>query len=261
MKPLEVRPLSRRYEPGYATFAEIEDWRSLVAPSSKTLFAPQTLFFAGLLGSVFLADARAQERPKVGPPLKSPNAEAAKIANACLDELRNTGGWYENTKFKKETVVEKNPDVVVPEIRISFGNSYSGIFDTVRAKKATIALFEAYGVKLKADYPLKRGGLEFQVDGYDPEKKVGFEIVGTDYIPPSPFVMEPGPERKKNQVADLDEKEAEKLKASVSSGEEAMFLAPADEYPLMDGDQYTPMRAYLQSALDYLEWLKKQGRL
>jgi len=261
MKPLEVRPLSRRYDPGYAAFVEIEDWRSLVAPSSKTLFAPQTLLFAGLLGSVFLADARAQEGPKVGPPLKSPNAEAAKIANACLGELSKTGGWYEDTKFRKEAAVGKNPDIVVPEIRISFGNSYSGIFDTVRAKKATVALFEAYGVKLKADYPLKRGDLEFHVDGYDPEKKIGFEIVGADYIPPSPFVSEPDPGRKKNPAADLDEKEAEKLKASVSSGEDKMFVVPANEYPLMDGDQYTPMRAYLQSALDYLEWLKKQGRM
>jgi roadblock/LC7 domain-containing protein len=261
MKPLEIRPLSQRYDPGYAAFAEIEDWQSFVAPSSKALFAPQALFFAGVLGSVFLADAGAQEMPKVGPPLKSPNAEAAKIANACLDEVKATGSWYRDTKFDKKDEVENNPKVVVPNIRISFGNSYSGIFDMVRVKKATIALFGAYGVKLKEDYPLKRGDVEFQVDGYDPEKKIGFEILGADYISTGGFSADPPDPRQSKPATDLDEKEAEKLKKIVSAGEEKMFLAPAVDYPLMDGDEYTPMRAYLQSALDYLQWLKKQGRL
>lgn len=260
MKPLQVRPVEPSYCPGYPRFVEVEDWESLVAASSGRLFRPSTLVFAGLLGTSLLVDARAQEAwQAVGPPLEASNEQAAAIANAALDEVKGSTFWFHNSSVKKIEVVSGNPAVTVPVIRVVFGNAYVGVFDLVRAKKAILELFDAYGVNLQSGYRFAKDGIEFEADGYDPKRCIGFEIVGSEN-PPRGFgnsqrevKIEPGEQ--------LDKEETEKLKKSISAGDEAMFLTPAEAYPNMDHDQYTPLRAYLQSVLDYLEWLKQNGRL
>lgn len=251
MKPLQIRSLKASYNPGYPRFTEVPDWERLIRPSSERLFHPATLLFAGLLGSSLLVPAQAADLP--GGDLKTSNSEAGKIARETLSGLSDS--WFKNSEITRETdPTTGNPALTLPQIRISFGNSFMGVFDTSRAKKATVALFAAYGVNLTPDYAYKKDGVEFTVDGYDPEKKIGFEIVGDD--PPN-FAepLEPPPK------IDLDPQEAETLKAKVKAGRETLFLAPVGKYPNMDGDQYTPTRAYLQSVLDYLEWLKAEGRL
>ena len=72
-------------------------------------------------------------------------------------------------------------------IRISFGNSYVGIFDTEAAKAAAAKLFQQYGIELKKDVPIKVDGYEFTADGYDEKLRIGFELV----VPDQTVVGEP----------------------------------------------------------------------
>lgn len=260
MKPLRVHPLKTSYDPGYPRFVEIAEWEQLLAVSNRSIFHPSTLLFAGILGSALLVEAGAAEGENVGgPPLKAANPRAAEIANAALEKVKESGFWFKSSKDGELRPVKGNPPIVAPQIRVSFGNSYVGIFDAVRAKKVTIELFAAYGVKLLADYPFKKSGIEFLADGYDPERKIGFEIIGADN--PDRGFSRVEPKQEKDPAKALDEKEAKQLEESVADGKETMFLAPASAYPNMDGDQYTPLRAYLRSVIDYLDWLKKNGRL
>jgi hypothetical protein len=259
MAPLVVRPVASTYDPGYPRFTEICDWSSLLEPGRTSLLRPAALF-AGLLGScLFVADGRAADAPeaKPKPPLQSSNARADSIANAALAEVRSTGHWFARSGADMVQVVPGQPAITVPVIRVSFGNSYVGIFDVARAQKATIEMFAAYGVKLVPKHHFQRDGIEFEADGYDPVSKVGFEILGVD--DPDPSARTKAAPRPAGEV--LDAGETSILKDHVVAGSESFFLAEASSYPNMDGDQYTPLRAYLKSALDYLDWLKKQGRL
>ncbi|MCE9552796.1 MAG: hypothetical protein K8T91_05395 [Planctomycetes bacterium] len=262
MKPLKVSPLKKNYNPRYPSFVEVEDWEVLIRETNQSLFGPSTLLFAGILGgSLFVSGAQAEEpaKPPVGPPLTSSIPKAAEIANAALEETAASGHWFANSKTREENVVDGNPAVIVPVIRISFGNSYVGVFDTVRAKQATIKMFEAYGVQLQPNHQFKRDGIKFEAGGYDPKKNIGFEILGSDQPPGALNEPPPKPEAEADKL--LDPKETAALKEAVAKRRELLFLAPVQQYPNMDGDQYTPLRAYLQSVIDYLEWLKQQGRL
>ncbi|MCE9611946.1 MAG: hypothetical protein K8R23_17245 [Chthoniobacter sp.] len=262
MKPLKVKAIKKHYNPRYPQFVEVTDWRHLVHTSNRSLFHPSTLLFAGLLGSsIFVTnDTQAQEQKlPARPPLRSGNENAAEIANKALAEVAKTGFWFEHSQTGNEKIVEGNPAVKIPQIRISFGNSYVGVFDTIRAKEVTLKLFEAYGVKLESNFMFKKEGVSFEADGYDPKKKVGFEILGADR-PPQGFSRQK-PKVESDPAKLLDDAETKSLKEAVAKGQESLFLVPAEKYPNMDNDQYTPLRAYLQSVLDYLDWLKLQGRL
>ena len=259
MKQFVVRPVATTYDPGYPRFTEVTDWASLLAADRPRVQRVAALF-AGILGSCLLvAEGQAADAPDthVHPPLRSPNAEAARIANEVLDEVRPQDSWFSSATVKKVQVVERQPKITVPQIRISFGNSYAGIFDVTRARRATLQVFAAYGVKLETNHHFKREGIEFEADGYDPVKKVGFEILGSDRKQVDFDLGEPdGP-----AASVLDDAETAALKQRVASGKDTLFLAPATAYPNMDGDQFTPLRAYLQSTLDYLDWLARSGKL
>ena len=269
MRPLDVRPMKPTYDPGYPSFLEVDDWEELVCLSSRRIFDPATLLFAGILGGAFFVSAAGASAPEVEPtkvkpppmesPLKASNPKAVEIAQKALAEVQTTGGYYKTHTISQREVVKSNPQVTVPHIRIFYGNSYLGVFDTKRAKQATLAMFEAYGVKLQPNQAFNKGGVQFQADGYNAEKKIGFEIMLPDKAlglsRPKPTDAPPPPAQA------LDEKEVKALGEMVAAKKESLFVAPAELYPNMDGDQYTPLRSYLQSVLDYLEWLKQQGRI
>lgn len=144
-----------------------------------------------------------------------------------------------------------NPPIKFPVIPINYGNSCVGILDTEAAKTATARLFEAYGIELKKDVPIKGEGYEFVPDGYNEKYRIGFKLmlpVGRDWDGPQVFKDEP-PERK------LDDQEMDSLDRDVKKGKLNVFVVKAGIYPNMDGDLYTPMEFYLASVVDYLNWV------
>ena len=99
-------------------------------------------------------------------------------------------------------MLKTNPPVRYPQIPISFGNSYVGIFDAEKAKQATHRLFAAYGITLQKDVPMKGAGYEFVADGYHPMLNVGFKIV----IPEGPVGLNGKALPKQAEEFKLDDK-------------------------------------------------------
>lgn len=256
---LRIRPVRRDYDPGYPAMIEVDDWRGLLARSSRAVFDPRTLAFAGLLGTSLFVPAPAAAAP-VPSKLTAENARAAEIANAALAEVKGQAMWKGSASLSTKGYVEGNPDITVPKIPISFGNSRLGVFDFERARKVTADIFRAYGLDPQMGHQLKREGFEFKVDGYDPKAGVGFEIVGSEN-PPRGFGRAAPPRPEVSERHRLDPEEAKRVMSAVRSGELKLLMVPVDRYPNMDNDQYTPLAAYLRSVLDYLDWLKANGRL
>jgi len=263
----KIRPIARDYDPGYPAMIEVQDWRALLERSSRAVFEPRTLAFAGLLGTSLLIPAPAQadrsarmkDTKPIPAELKAGNAAAAAIANKALADVSGQAMWKGASGLLKQGYVAGNPDITVPRIPISFGNSMIGVFDLNRARTVTAEIFRAYGLEPQADYPLKREGFEFHVDGYDPKAGIGFEIVGGER-PPQGFAR-PKPVPPTPDSALLDDAEQERVMSAVEGKALRLLMVPVGSYPNMDGDQYTPLAAYLRSVLDYLDWLKVNGQL
>ncbi len=254
---LRIRPIASDYDPGYPAMVEIDDWQALLADSSRAVFDARTLAFAGLLGASMLIPAPSSAA--VPETLTAGNPTAAAIANTALAEVKGRAMWRKVASVGTRAYVKGNPDITVPRIPISFGNSMIGVFDMKRARAVTVDIFRAYGVELQTDYPLKREDLAFHVDGYDPERGIGFEIVGGERPPMGFSGRKPGPAPPAH--VQLDEDEQKRLMSAVEGKALKLLLVPVDGYPNMDGDQYTPLAAYLRSVLDYLDWLKANGHL
>ena len=87
-------------------------------------------------------------------------------------------------------------------------------------------------------------------DGYNEKLKIGFELVmpeGMVGMGPKKFTLEPAEKK-------LDAAEMKKLNADVKAGKVRMLVMKAAGFPNM-GDLRTPMVYYLNSVMDYLNWV------
>lgn len=198
-----------------------------------------------------LASAEEKSSPDAKPSL---NDKAQQLAEALL-ETTHKGVWYASSSILTNKLIESNPPVKAPRIPITCGNSYSGIFDTNKAREATRKLFALYGFKLVPNVQLEGEQYEFTADGFDPKQGIGFELINAESV--GYMGSRSGPDEPRQRK--LQEDELPMLGRDVESGDLRMFVADARAYPRMDGDQYTPMRYYLASVVDYLNWVN-EGR-
>jgi hypothetical protein len=253
----KLRPVEARYRPGYpATLTEAEI-RDLLRPCLLRRFPREAVLIGAIAAGAALAmPACARDKrpalPKAGITTRTDAAFARKIDKLVRELLpKKKGFWGKNTSLVPKHELKPNPAVKYPRIRISFGNSRIGVFDTAAARQATLKLFEAYGIKLKKDVPLKRGGYEFVADGFDEKLGIGFELVmPAGRVGFGRQTFTPEPDAKK-----LDAKEQVALGKVVADGKLRVFVAHATGFPNMDGDLYTPMQYYLTSVVDYLNWV------
>jgi hypothetical protein len=255
----ELRPVDRGYDPGYPAGLTADELRDLVRPGLLRRFGAEVLAAGALAAGVSLGvDLAAAPAPK-GLPQNGKSTrndpkikeKVDKLTAELLEPLKKNAGWNERSSIILKTKLPSNPPVKYPHIPISFGNSYVGIFDTAAASEATRKLFAVWGLELKAGQTIKGPGYEFEADGYDPVQQVGFKIV----LPQGEVGLRgqkfpPEPEAKK-----LDDREVQALERDVSTNKVKVFVVQAAGYPNMDGDLYTPMEYYLQSVIDYLNWV------
>jgi hypothetical protein len=254
-----LRPVDPGYDPGYPRRLGEAELRALLRRSLLERFSGATILSGALLAGC-LPQVLAQEpasRPQAGrlprPPRMAEPAFAKEL-QALVAELMGSskgGFWDAHSAIALARPLPSNPPVKCPRIRISFGNSYVGIFDVEAAKQATRKLFAHYGVPLQEDVRVTGTGFEFVADGYDPERKVGFKIrvpaaaqLGRGKVAPA----EPA-ERA------LEDQELQAVDRAVAKGELELFVVDGTAYPNMDNDLYTPMQYYLSSVVDYLNWV------
>jgi hypothetical protein len=256
MSPL--KPVDPDYRPRYPRELTEAEVRNLLRPSLLRRFSKKALVAGALAAGTALAPSPLHSQdvlpklPKAGTSTRTNDKFQAEVF-AMLDEaLPKKGGfWASHTSIVSDKELQANPPLKYPLIRISYGNSCLGIFDTEAAKAAAAKLFRQYGIELRKDVPIKGDGYEFTADGYDEKLRIGFKLV----MPDGPVGLgrqrlEPEPPQK-----NLDAAEMTKLDADVEAGKMRMLVIKADEFPNMDGDLRTPMLYYLNCVMDYLNWV------
>lgn len=286
-----LKPVPRSYRPDYPRVLSEAEIRELLRPSLLARFSRETIL-AGAVLTGLTASGCSKTSEAAGPTAPpgaggGPQGTPAVVQLAAADDAakklieKNTtrdnpalrkqvdqliveilgkhekGFWNGRTRLEVGQPVAANPPVKYPSIPISFGNSCVGIFDTEAAREATRKLFKAYGIELKTDVPIKKDGYEFVADGYDAERGIGFELVmpeGNVGLAGKKFPVQ-------DAASKLDAGELAKLNQDIAAKKVRMFVVPAEEYPNMDGDLYTPMQYYLASVIDYLNWVHGDNQI
>ena len=264
------------YEPSYPRALTPDEVRLLLRPGLLERFGQSTLLAgAVLVGSLVVVggvvggcDQAGATQPPPGannggnrnaaPPIKSTRMDPqlkARVDGIITEVLGEAGKRRrsEHTRLQLATPVAGNPPLKTPFFGVMFGNSYVGVFDTEGAREATRRLFKEYGIELEPRVRVKGDGFEFVADGYDPKRKIGFEIV--DPGQPKRVRFADGAEVPASSAKVLEDKEFAAVGAAVKAGDVQMFVAPAAEFPNVDGDRGTSMAYYLASVVDYLNWV------
>ena len=228
---IEIRPVPSDYTPGYPAALRPDEYRSLVAPRTHRRLYASCLAAGLMLGFT---------------PQEATEDEGAKLERKMLGLMRSMrkelpAWWYRRATFAR-SADEKG--AIVPMIPIMFGNSHEGYFDHERARRIAREVFALYGVELQPDHVVDGEGAKAVLDGYSPERGIGFELRGS---PPDDVGMFG---RVEVEPADrhLDDDEAKALRAEGKR----LHVADVDHYPLMDSDQFTPQLAHLASIVDFL---------
>lgn len=247
MSPL--RPYRKPYTPGYPRKLTPEELQNALRPALYKRFSHKTLLTGAIIaGSTVPCGAAAWAAQRDSNSLI--DAQARQLVEEILGSPRQAN-WYRETTIETRSILPSNPPIKVPRIPIGFGNSYSGIFDVEKARKVTVDLFALYGIELKPNVRLEGERYAFTADGFNDELGIGFELMSGDEYGYGYGASKPN-EPKESK---LQEEELPLLDRDVKTGEIKMFVANAEFYPNMDGDLYTPMRYYLASVVDYLNWV------
>jgi hypothetical protein len=153
-------------------------------------------------------------------------------------ELR--GGRFSTSEFTHSRNAFGSP-VVLAQSPVFCGNSFGGSFDAGPARRLALELFRAYGWTPYADQVIREGGIATRLDGYDGEAKLGFKLRGA-------------PIGAWTETKDEDERTGLSAAEFAQLAGDGIRLHVADlaDYPLMDGDQFTPTLAYLAGVVEFL---------
>jgi len=266
-------PVRGPYLPGYPRSLSPEEIKLLLKPSLTRRFSSSTLLAGSMLLSAATGCAQ-NTSVAAGPPagqvpgqpgkpatnmstLKNPKLarEVNLVTSEILDRRAGHGFdafWSDYTSIIARRELEPNPPVKYPRIPICYGNSYNGLFDIDTAKQATRRLFALYGIDLERGVTIEGEGYEFEADGYNREHGVGFKLL----MPEGAFGLMGGQEFEAQDPDDkLDREEMQRLASEISARRIQFFVADAARFPLMDGDQSTPLACYMASVVDYLNWI------
>ncbi len=247
---LTVDPIPASYRPAYPSRLEPAELQRLIAPRLRARLhraaLSATLAFGG-------SACLAREAPAIGQskPLAAPEDLEARVL-AIIRELRGEQGWaawYDGSSFAPQPAGEEGElpfPAVVARTQIFFGNSSSGVFDMARARRAAADLFAAYGLAPAKDVRLRGEGYEATIDGLDASRGLGYELRGG--VPGEELrdVFGGPPLKAETEDAYLDFGEARALRAA------GQRIHVADYQAHYDGDQFTPILAYLAGLVDFL---------
>lgn len=98
---------------------------------------------------------------------------------ALLQEVGRSGSYrYWGATFPEVEPRLGNGPVVVPAISVFCGNTDTGTFDDVVARKIASECLRIYGFEVSSEHQLREPECRVRLDGVDIGAKVGFELVG-----------------------------------------------------------------------------------
>ncbi len=165
-----------------------------------------------------------------------------------------TGHWYPRSTF--ERLADGPAHAIVPRIPITCGNSRRGLFHASRARQLARDTFEIYGLAPRVDEGLASAHGRAVLDGYDVERRVGFELRGSGARARATGASAESEAAERELDYGLDdglddELDDAELRALEAQGVR-IHVADVEDYPLMDGDQFTPTLAYLAGIVEVL---------
>ena len=224
------------YEPGYPSSLTAEEYRALIAPDGgRRLLAAAAAAGFGLASCLHAEGAMQDEGTQRG-------ARERRVLEVLRSLSGEHGGWFSTSEIQDKEM--PTGTAKVPRIPISFGNSQMGVFDDARARQLATRMFEAYGLAPASGAVIESDGIEATIDGLDVARKVGFELRGAQSSVVPPF----GRINAESEGEWLDDVEAR----TCSSRGIELHVADVADYPLMDGDQFTPTLAYLAGIVEFL---------
>lgn len=255
---LVVARVPRNYDPGYPSRLSRADYHELVA-----IRMPLRLLRAAATASVAFSLAACDPKPtptlgETPPGPKDPIRPRApddleRRIVALIDEMKRDAtrsSWFSLSRFVRNTADEKRLGAPQWEARvpISYGNSYSGIFDVSLARKRAVQAFAAYGIEIERNVAIQGDGISATVDGLHRDSGLGFELRDPTE-PVLDFSGGPTVDYAKQYDASifLDDAEITELRAA------GWRIHVADPKPRFDGDEFTPGMAYLASIIEYLD--------
>lgn len=240
-----------------------------LAPAVRRWFSPVTLALAGLSGLCLpsLQNANGADDEEAARPtdkqvqqvideyLKNyaqPDSEKMEIR---LDPI--PGPITANPAVRRATETWKEPQPIGDNMVELSGKVIARVerppLDVEKARAAACELFKLYGVELKQDVTVTDGSVKFEADGYNASAKIGFELIQTTVQHLYGEV--------ENTDKDLVPGEYGELTQSVEKNKNNVLVIQDADLGASSISEYSAMKAFLQSVADYLEWLKKSGRL
>ena len=231
-----IAAMDSDYEPGYPRSLTAEEYRALIAPDGgRRLLAAAAAAGFGLASCLHAEGAMQDEGTQRG-------ARERRVLEVLRSLSGEHGGWFSTSEIQDKEM--PTGTAKVPRIPISFGNSQMGVFDDARARQLATRMFEAYGLAPASGAVIESDGIEATIDGLDVARKVGFELRGAQSSVVPPF----GRINAESEGEWLDDVEAR----TCSSRGIELHVADVADYPLMDGDQFTPTLAYLAGIVEFL---------
>ncbi len=250
---LVIRPVAASYRPAYPRSITDSEFRELIEPRLRFRLERS----AAPAMAVLLTAACARDVVMIAPAVVGPERPAAPDdlearVLTLIRELRSEehwAAWFRDTTFARRSVArpdETRDPTVVPHVPISFGNSYTGVFDVERARRLAMDVFRAYGLEPSENHAIDIEGARATVDGYDDRFGLGFELRGP--APGSTADPMSRGSRRPAESADeyLDDEEKARVRAA---GFQVHVQDPLGRF---DGDDFTPTLTYLAALVDFL---------
>lgn len=242
---LAVQAVKKPYDPKYPASLSDDELVALL----KTRGGSPHLRAAALIACLGSSLA-AQETQPASRPSSRTNREVriCSLLNTAMAESR-IGHWFHSSLLERREIAGlPGRTAVTATVPISYGNSFTGLFDADNARRNARRVFAAYGIHLEPDVTVDADGARGIIDGYAKNEKIGFELRTEDLDMEQLFTRDALVKTSEDGEKLLDERE---ITALESSGKK-IFFAPQSFYVVFDDDEALPMVYWMAAVVDFL---------
>lgn len=269
------------HRPGYPGAGDDVDLDVLLRGGLRSLFSPWTIVAAGALGllsAVLPRGASAGEEEALLKPIEDIEKEVRAIREHYTDK---EGVTTEYTQGERRGVVElaSNPPILLWAVKQEVADMREKIVGKVAVsapldeadsylqalfREVAHKVFAAYDINVDTSVALERDGeggerIEFEADGFNRNINVGFEIRSSRQDEPLDCLSaEESADRRKEL---LEAGELKTLDAMIGENQINLFVYDTEKSEDDFLDPAACVDAFIDSLVNYLNWLRTEGRL